>query len=152
MIPETKRGRELDAEVAEKVMGFRWWENSANGLCYLLRETPRRSRNEATNAIWVECAAQPVDFARRWYSDGVPCFSTDIAAAWLVVEKLRGMDCGVHLNCYVTSWDCEIVNPGGLSCVVRDQPTAPLAICLAALKAPEEFERPDFFAETSDPA
>lgn len=58
-------------------------------------------------------------------------YSTDIAAAWLVVEKLRGR------------WPVEIMTPapGGYSCLVGglfamgNGATAPLAICLAALEA-----------------
>lgn len=59
----------------------------------------------------------------------IPCYSTDISAAWDVVEKL---------GCYVEYW------PGygaSMKSSGRDSPdflgkakTAPLAICLAALK------------------
>jgi hypothetical protein len=62
--------------------------------------------------------------------DDIPDYSTDIAAAWLVVERMRS----AH------KWDLELV--------VTDEGTharfkgarsfadaAPIAICLAALKA-----------------
>jgi hypothetical protein len=100
-----KAGRELDALVAEKVMG----------LQPLRREVP----------------PDPGAFL------DLPHYSTDIAAAWEVVEKLTGRrdkDIGFALT----------VNPGtiGTSFSALDgtehwhvnASTAPLAICLAALK------------------
>jgi len=64
----------------------------------------------------------------------VPPYSTDIAAAWDVVEKLKG-DEGVALNSgdfpdYGEGWHCMFDYPHS---AYAD--TAPLAICLAALKS-----------------
>lgn len=113
-------GRELDALVAEKVMGLEITK-IANG--------------------------------HMWFRDGVtlrspiPHYSTDIAAAWLVVEKMSSdgwiheitehindsqIKCAMfanrsgHYESYERSWDDEQWAVSG---------TAPHAICLAALKA-----------------
>ena len=71
--------------------------------------------------------------------------STDIAAAWEVVEKLKrgectnGMACAIHL--YVTNVPgvtgdyLVIVMSPAFATVKTRADTAPLAICLAALKA-----------------
>lgn len=60
-------GRELDALVAEKVMGWTWDENTA--------WSPTGSRN-----------ARVADGDLWWW---LPPYSTDIAAAWEVVERIR---------------------------------------------------------------
>ncbi len=100
ILVELKAGRELDALVAEKVMG---------------------------------------DLPPRGYS--IPDYSTSISAAWEVVEKLIADS---HIVALGVSWDAakdhwkflmrdfgEIVNTE----YWPSAPTAPLAICRAALKA-----------------
>jgi hypothetical protein len=60
----------------------------------------------------------------------IPSFSTQIADAWLVVEKLKQLRPDVGL--YDHGWVCTFY--GDLVCSA-DADTAPLAICLSALKA-----------------
>ena len=106
-IKEMKAGRELDALVAEKVMGFPKWRH------------PMR-------------------------------FSTDIAAAWLVVEWMMESDLWWG-DIFLEWWQdgewlvCNkpvSVRDGAIkaNCDGREtgKPSLPLAICLAALKAVEE--------------
>lgn len=68
----------------------------------------------------------------------IPDYSTSIAAAWEVVEKMREMGFTIMLNDYITtkrnSWMAEFVKHPTFG-VIHDAATAPLAICLAALKA-----------------
>ena len=131
-----KAGRELDALVAEKVMGWRWVQvpKDCDGL------------NEG------RCLA-PVGLDEKnhqWTPKGKiseysgPRYSTDIAAAWEVVEKLCLSVCasapglgGKPASYWVGFADmsgrflvADLNNPS----VVCEE-TAPLAICLAALKA-----------------
>jgi hypothetical protein len=122
-------GRELDALVAEKVMGVVWRKVGVNGVVKAtLDPLGYYSQHE-------ECRP---DFP-RWsdYCRDVPAYSTDIAAAWQVVEHMA-------TNHY-RWWEMArrpfkdglgaLVNFTGDpkdSCVA---PTVPLAICLAALKA-----------------
>lgn len=110
---ELKAGRELDALVAEKVMG---WESVGP-----LDDDP-------SDIIGVppgmECPT-------------VPHYSTSIEAAWKVVERLRP-DFNVVLECVSYEYNCHVNPPGSsgtLNHVHARAPTVPLAICLAALKA-----------------
>ena len=97
-----KAGRELDALVAEKVMGL-------------------------TEEDWI---AGPTGLPRP--------YSTDIAAAWEVVEKLRGTHRPFLLSHDFQDgfmkWPVVIVGFGAVV-VHEGQYGAPHAICLAALKA-----------------
>ena len=122
-------GRELDALVAEKVMG--WQE-----FPYLILSDDRLSY----------CPPGPVHISTV---REVPPYSTSIAAAWEVVEKLRAMnstlelyspgalvndEMGIHAvewQATFKSWE-EPWGPHGPSVEAQ---TAPHAICLAALKA-----------------
>ena len=64
----------------------------------------------------------------------VPSYSTDIAAAWQVVEKLGQMD----VECYTNQDGSLFYNAstgGGFNINFSEAPTAPMSICLAALKA-----------------
>jgi hypothetical protein len=114
-----KAGRELDALVAEKVMGadpstVHWHLSNATFL---------------VDGKWVDVPP-------------VPHYSTDIAAAWEVVEKMSQkyhwriqspFDVGDEWYAgltprSVTGWNGRPDHYAGA-------PSAPLAICLAALKA-----------------
>lgn len=97
-----KAGRELDALIAEKVMGWTYDEvlgwNSPDG----------------------KLTGQPCPRA----------YSTDIAAAWAVVVKFTGV-ARVEFH-QAEGWWIELGN--GYDSASATAPTAPLAICLAALK------------------
>ena len=82
------------------------------------------------------------DVTSRFWQDG-PLFledtfySTSIAAAWLVVEKLDAFDFELGRVRGEDYWECFIwlegmEHYGGVSC---EAPTAPLAICRSALLA-----------------
>lgn len=114
-------GREMDARIAEKVMGrtnVRFTENNQGQRRELLSDDPKNLY------AWVI----------------VPYYSTDIAAAWQVVKNMQSRKWIVDIN---ASWDgtcdCQInADNGEIWAVVGesdDVATAPLAICLAALKA-----------------
>ncbi len=69
--------------------------------------------------------------------DLCPFYSTDIAAAWLVVDLIKMREREVfHLQFYNGKWECgfEVVNYDLLEDPVMNE-SASLAICLAALKA-----------------
>lgn len=109
-------GRELDALVAEKVMGER----------RLSRNVDVGDGREFRWKIHGELLENP------------PAYSTDIAAAWEVVEKL-----GKRFNVFVDYPTSGNVHANtGIMCddfghghTCADAATAPHAICLAALKA-----------------
>jgi hypothetical protein len=101
-----KPGRELDALVAEKVTGW---------------PAARDAKAISETGYWTA--------GDERFIHGLPAYSTEIAAAWQVVEKLiaTGDWCDFELDYEPTLlWCC-----GGKTYA----PTAPHAICLAALKA-----------------
>ena len=125
-------GRELDAEIAEKVMGleFRPWRYGVPEGWWSVGSTVAYESN-TLHAIMPE-----------GYESDLPMYSWDIADAWLVVEKMRTMQIepelrSIGLN---TLWRCTLrcysdhergVTSGFFE---EEAETAPLAICLAALQ------------------
>jgi hypothetical protein len=100
-------GRRLDAEIAEKIMGWRnFHTHHFDGM--LTGTTPR-------DEAWTE----------------VPFYSTDIAAAWQVVEKLQYYD--AHYQQGHHFW--RFITPEWGRIEYSAHTSAPMAICLAALKA-----------------
>lgn len=63
----------------------------------------------------------------------LPKYSTDIAAAWLVVEKFPF--CSLDFD--ATNWRCELSDGDKIFIASSDlrNPSAPLAICRAAVMA-----------------
>lgn len=150
-------GRALDVEVAERVMGWRWWSFEVIGVaapcraCYLAEHSIREADRECDGAIEL----RTVDATRD-----VPAYSTDIAAAWLVVEKLTGFDTSrdqpwwsvAIFHCQKNQVGCRvyacppghsIFDAGGTNTLQPSENLiaesvgndAPHAICLAALVA-----------------
>jgi hypothetical protein len=111
--------RKIDALVAEKVMGWRvhhrntaWWVKA----------------EEENSAV-----SRPIAFVGTWAP------SEDIADAWEVVEKMRGsvhdISVGWHDNKYTAVITVVIDTKCGFDQFQASADTAPMAICLAALKA-----------------
>ena len=123
-----KAGRELDALVAEKVMGKKVRRLSGNLYCW---EYDGDYEN-------LHGLAQPI-----------PTYSTDISAAWEVVNKLcnwdvddnmlilkgQGPDLENHGDEEAEWWEAEINGDFWGSPANAEAETAPLVICLVALKA-----------------
>ena len=114
----TEQSRALDAQVAERVMGIKLpkWLDVPHGLVTL---TSREI---------------------------VPLYSTDIAAAWLVVERLTPVY-RVSVHQFFQQWQCTLERRDGKARMPIGLPhdgdasanavTAPEAICRAALAAME---------------
>ncbi len=133
-----KAGRELDALIAEKVMG--WTRNQWKGMlektdfCVLCGITCR-----AGNHPRIEH-----DFCRTGKSIVAPEYSTSIADAWLVVEKMQSNAWAANVLTHEADDNmCEFwkLNDLNFPVCVNHQASVPLAICLAALKAVEEKEQ-----------
>jgi hypothetical protein len=105
-------GREMDALVAERVMG--WVRHPDSMYRHWCERQP-----DGTLRFLDQC--EPLHTVRPWHP------STDIAAAWEVVEKLVSEQ-GLHLW-----WHNVWLVDFALSGAQRAE-TAPLAICRAALK------------------
>ncbi len=113
---ELKAGKELDQRIALEVMGWKW------------RERPRGvQRAEWDMHEWPILTPAGCGYS----SCSVPDFSSDIAAAWTVFEKLE--EPSIYRRGKL--WRCHAVRAGN---TWEDAPTAPLAICLAALAAMEQ--------------
>jgi G:T-mismatch repair DNA endonuclease (very short patch repair protein) len=123
-------GRELDALVAEKVMGYKW-----DGVRDDLGET-RILYVPGTN--W--CAVDCTDAEPPRYTDILPKFSTDIAAAWAVVEAMERRGWNVTVQRTWEGYRCEMDDMRATHAAVVDPRDGhgPLAICRAALAALED--------------
>jgi len=148
-------GRELDALVAEKVMG---WEYLEVGYFGEEDETPRQVElNDWLDKVGIESIGPYfIDVERDFWIYASDMWghgwnpSTNIADAWRVVEKLCNWD--VDDNMLVLEgqgpdieeegqpgwvakqwWKADIVGIAGHN--IGEADTAPHAICLAALKA-----------------
>ena len=110
MSDEIEAGRELDAQVAEKVMGWRHVRETGPPDD-LYGQEPGRS-----GTVYI-----------------VPHYSTDIGAAWAVVERLRDIDCDLTIESAGNQWHVSLL----VGAIVGTAQAAPLAICRAALKVVE---------------
>ena len=109
--------REIDRLVAEKVMG--WEEVKENDFIKrpdvdFIGKAPDRFCEDAWSIL--------------------PNYSTDISDAWEVVEQLREKELYVDIDTFAEHYDVRVVS-GPYEVGHSLSETAPLAICLAALKA-----------------
>ena len=78
-------GRGIDALIATHILGLAWWRRGQSGqwiaLCPHDTEIPD---------YWIR-DVPPIDIGEDDLSEAVPCYSTDIAAAWDVVYKMIAM-------------------------------------------------------------
>ena len=119
-------GRELDAKIA-KLMGWKFLplpKGNRYGLC----------RN-CGRTLWNDHMERQDE--RGICVDDECFFSEEIAAAWLVVEKIAE-DHEVYIGAPFNEleWECTVDDGGHLQIEVTAD-TAPLAICRAALMATE---------------
>ena len=111
-------GQELDALIAEKVFG----------------------RRSISRTVSVRSHFGNLDKTVTYLENGreVPPYSTDIAAAWLVVEKLENQGWHLILNNlgqpHSGKWSAQFTDVFGRVQVYGEAETSPHAICLAALK------------------
>lgn len=126
-------GPELDLLIAEKVMGWTWVTEDAEEPQYL---------------PWLISPKVGTAFRGVWYpktgvASGLPAYSTEISAAWQVVEKLDALGFYVTVDrlghdprfwrAETHTWDAD--EGGRVGDNWHDAETAPHAICLAALAA-----------------
>ena len=115
--------REIDALIAKKVMGYEPSE---------FTHWPCGKARSPNQLYWRKDG-------KLFMFDNLPHYSTDIAAAWQVVEKIKGKYRGVEIGYRLGGWFCQIED--GTSDIDEryiaqaEADTAPLSICLAALKA-----------------
>ena len=145
-------GRELDAMVAERVMGLHpctftaqdaW---SAFATSWVCEHAIEKSENDQMRRYY------PVGYQSKCYPSNTEAmnhphspllaYSTSIAAAWAVVEYLHDQFYSFNLECCGGSCCATLSHTTQIGPNVMNEQeqseyadTAPLAICLAALKA-----------------
>lgn len=129
-------GRELDAEIAEQVMG---WQRARSPM---LAEDDLIILVEKKDQAWQELRGhERLDASRR--IGNVPRYSTDIAAAWLVVEKMRALGFDFQCRHFGTYTVTFTPSRNLLACgESADGDTAPLAIFLAAKAMLDSTQEP----------
>lgn len=120
-------GRELDALIAEKITQL-WWVNTEDhsGKTFV--------QKTSLGYLWK-------DEKNTYYSFILPNYSTDIAAAWAVVDTIKTIDNGVVRpparftlqRIDSTRWRAGYMEFIDWTLDI-EAPTAPHAICLAALE------------------
>lgn len=134
-------GGALDALVAEKVMGWTYWKTKRGNWAH---SSPDGKVNEEPAYGLPKFDPQTGEKIKREWWDGadIPPYSTDIAAAWEVLERICAGGREVRINC-VTGGGCvENMTDDGYplsgwdrTLCVEEHGPIPHAICLAALKA-----------------
>lgn len=134
----TDSGRALDVQVAIALFGAVWEDRTPAGR--------NKTLVDATGLGLADWDGRSLSF-RGYQNTTLRKFSTDIAAAWQVVEKMRELQPKASggfdkfefmLNRYEQSgqWVCQVAaDPNGdwSTMAKADADTAPLAICRAAL-------------------
>ena len=119
-------GRELDALVAEKVMGWVWMKEVSTIFLFERTLLPPLFESKVDHSGDDAFIIMPE----------IPDYSTDIAEAWEVVEKLKHLAFNVHHRYNTGVWTAYFTDGEELFACAEDiTGEAPLAICLAALKA-----------------
>lgn len=140
---EHEAGRKLDALVAEKVMGWVWrvdcetgfrWLESREVLSVKFLQTHWALGDEKIVPGWLES-----DY-HDWRTNPhtLPPYSTDVTAAWNVLEKINN---AYGITFVVTSSEMTGIEamkqlPATFGYAIKiaiDAPTFPLAVCRAAL-------------------
>lgn len=121
-----KAGRELDALIGKEIFDLEFWYGDPTGY-----------NIEENIDYWI--VGSESDYSGE-LNKRCPHYSTRIAAAWLVVEKLREMGAWISISIAPnkTTWDCRgLINEGKENEVrfIDHATTASLTICLAALEA-----------------
>ena len=136
-IDEMEAGRELDALVAEKAMGWEWRRFPHAGDDVRALVSPESWLFSAR-----EKAIGDERLAGGW-NYNVPNYSTKIADAWEVVNAMRDRGLSVNINVdspeNSTLVSCSLHKPDLHETMVTEKiaETAPLAICLVALASAE---------------
>jgi len=140
-------GQELDSAVAEFVMGWTWvqhiaeiaerhialakkYDTTYDNPRFLVPPPPNTNseRDRWYTLFFIPAAPDAPYHGPKGYDD-VPDYSTDIAAAWRVVEKFDHYTITKYGDLYIQVEVEQLLN------AVSRADTVPLAICRAALKA-----------------
>lgn len=132
--------RAFDAEVAEKVMGFRWFHCKAKTGVernQFLSEDQAETWRELDWTLTEITTPPPPDQLND--DSGTPRYSADINAAMLVVEKMQERGSQVVMRSWegAVPWSVKFISYTSKDEAEEDGDNLPEAICRAALKATE---------------
>src|SRR5689334_12270985 len=96
---ELPAGRELDALIAEKVMGWAWDETRCPICGWPF------ARNASEGCVPNNCSMRPRPSLR---ADEPPHYSTDIAAAWEIIAHLSGRYAVSVHHFLGARWQCTL--------------------------------------------
>lgn len=134
-----KSGRELDALIAEKVMGCSVLKREIPTGTPIWITVPGQERTQVQDTLVLfACGCSPMHFHNNDHGQ-IPEYSTDIAAAWKVVDKITQIKCdGIGwFDLRFTNGKYQATFQTGAYYEAVDHiegDIAPLTICLAALK------------------
>ena len=150
-IDKMEAGREMDALVVERVMGWMQTDNELfvsppTGRVYVIKkfwkDVIKKFWKDVIKKFWKDETElrKEIDTIGKLLntSEHFQLWqpSTDISAAWGVVEKIKDEFGEIEITVWGSGWgECTQVKIGDLPQAESD--TAPLAICRAALKATE---------------
>lgn len=130
-MPELFPGVELDAQVAEQVMGWRRFK-SARGTVFFFAPDTITSRY----VKGLIDGGELVPHNGKGAEVDAPAYSTDPAAALQVLDRLRGAGIEVTIRCFAEGFDAALrmwVADARLTFCAVGRPTLPEALCVAAL-------------------
>ena len=137
---EMQAGRELDALIHQRIFGIyvpTQAEMRAEAETYWATKSPQCQVFDRFKVVprGSEAAKRPFSHELAAFETNCPEYSTDITAAWRVVEKVRQLKPDVRVESYQGYWHCHIDcnNAVAARVVSAEADTAPLAICRAAL-------------------
>ncbi len=139
---ENREMENINELIHEKIFGAKWYvlsdgfvEGVPGNKLRFLRGNDNYTRDMVDLGKYVPAIGNepPV-------SDRIPDYSTDIAAAWKVVEKLMtgGNMVSVNGSNETGEWWCVVYPKEGVFQESDCTSSAPMAICLAALAAGEK--------------
>ena len=123
--------RDIDALVAEKVMGYKWWKHTLWPTTDKVVRMLRLNTSPYYNTVLAD-GDEPL--SPNWVAN-VPHYSTDIKDAFEIVVHFLKYAYGFELTWLEAGeeWECSIGDKYAIA------QTAPLAICSAALLVVEYF-------------
>lgn len=106
-----------DRQVAEVVMGW-----------------PRTLRQVWSDSPPIEVWRAEMPYGPSWISEeAIPQFSTDIRAAWMVVDHMHQLGWNIDISTEEDGWSCAMWNTTTEVAAVGE--TAAEAVCACALRA-----------------
>ena len=124
-------GRDLDALVAEKVMG---WGRAHYDYVFWQQTAAEPLLRYCSSTLIMRDGDEPPNYYQPFHP------SRDIAAAWEVVERMNELrkPFSITQSAFMSGWIAEFLADDDFNTIEAQADTAPLAICRAALLAMEE--------------